>query len=80
LFFCYFTNSTPIFIRMLNYTKTLLRKVSFDPSLFKKELQKASDVLSLEDYEALMTWVTSVLIPEVDNPNLTDCVENSISN
>lgn len=74
MFFCYFTNSTPIFIRMLNYTKTLLRKVSFDPSLFKKELQKASDVLSLEDYEALMTWVTSVLIPEVDNPNLTDCV------
>ena len=65
---------------MLTYTKTLLRKVSFDPSLFKKELQKAADVLSIEDYEALMAWVTSVLIPEVDNPNLIGCIENSISN
>jgi len=38
---------------MLTYTKTLLKKVSFDPYLFKKELQKSTLYLMPHEYLAL---------------------------
>lgn len=43
--------------RMLIYTKTILRKVSFDGKLFRKELIKAMRILSEQDVEVLKRWV-----------------------
>lgn len=42
---------------MLIYTKTILRKVSFDIRLFQKELRKALSILSDKDVEVLKRWV-----------------------
>lgn len=41
---------------MLNLTKYVLEKVSFDKGLFKKELIKASKALKKEDLMLLYTW------------------------
>ena len=43
--------------KMLDYTKTILRKVSFDMTLFKKELAKAYKVLLEDEIEELVSWV-----------------------
>ena len=40
-----------------NYTIDVLRKVSFDPALFKKELKKASRILLPYEYNELIIWV-----------------------
>ncbi|MAV04814.1 MAG: hypothetical protein CMC31_04075 [Flavobacteriaceae bacterium] len=40
-----------------NYTIDVLRKVSFDPALFKKELKKASRRLLPYEYSELIIWV-----------------------
>ncbi|MCB9335228.1 MAG: hypothetical protein H6586_03710 [Flavobacteriales bacterium] len=42
---------------MLEYTKDLLRKVSFDVKLFRKELAKAYQRLLDEEVEELKKWV-----------------------
>jgi len=42
---------------MLEYSKKILSKVSFDIQLFKKELLKAYQNLIEEDIEELMAWV-----------------------
>jgi len=42
---------------MLEYTKELLSKVSFDVKLFKKELAKAYQHLIEEEVEELRQWV-----------------------
>ena len=42
---------------MLKYTKTILRKVSFDASLFRKELAKSFQYLVKEDIDELLSWV-----------------------
>lgn len=44
---------------MLEYTKTLLKKVSFDVKLFRKELAKAYQNLLDEEVEELREWVLS---------------------
>ncbi|MDF1671902.1 MAG: hypothetical protein P1U41_00215 [Vicingaceae bacterium] len=44
--------------KMLEYSKKVLRKVSFDVSLFKKELSKAYQNLLEEEIEELMNWVS----------------------
>lgn len=44
--------------KMLEYSKKVLKKVSFDVSLFKKELSKAYQNLLEEEIEELMNWVT----------------------
>ena len=44
--------------KMLEYSKKVLRKVSFDVSLFKKELSKAYQYLLEEEVEELINWVT----------------------
>ena len=41
---------------MLNLTKYVLEKVSFDKGLFKKELIKATKALKKEDLMLLYTW------------------------
>lgn len=43
--------------RDLMYCRAILKKVSFDPELFKKELLKAYRLLSPKDQLALSTWV-----------------------
>lgn len=42
---------------MLEYTKELLKKVSFDVKLFRKELAKAYQRLLEEEVEELKEWV-----------------------
>jgi len=41
---------------MLEYTKSILEKVSFDPELFQKELKKALKILSPEEVKELIIW------------------------
>ncbi len=41
---------------MLEYVKMILRKVSFDRSLFEKELRKALVGLAGQEVEALRVW------------------------
>ncbi|MFT4660207.1 MAG: hypothetical protein ACI8XB_000467 [Patiriisocius sp.] len=41
---------------MLDYSKTLLNKVSFDRRLFKKELNKAISWIKKEDRLTLQIW------------------------
>ena len=43
--------------RDLMYCRAILKKVSFDPELFKKELLKAYRLLSPKDQHALSAWV-----------------------
>ena len=40
-----------------NYTIDVLRKVSFDPALFKNDLKKASRRLLPYEYNELIIWV-----------------------
>lgn len=42
---------------MLEYTKTILRKVSFDKDLFEKELKKAISYLCLPELKELENWI-----------------------
>ena len=41
---------------MLEYTKTILQKVSFSPSLFAKELKKSLKWLRGDEITALKVW------------------------
>ena len=44
---------------MFDYTKTILERVSFDPVLFCKELQKALKMLLPYEVEQLADWLFS---------------------
>lgn len=52
---------------MLEYTKTVLRKVSFDARLFSRELQKAIKTLLPNELEELRNWL---LLFTTDKPEL----------
>ncbi|TAE21131.1 MAG: hypothetical protein EAZ91_25545 [Cytophagales bacterium] len=41
---------------MLEYLKTILQKVSFDKSLFEKELRKAIQSLTPDEVKQLKAW------------------------
>jgi len=41
---------------MLEYTKTILQKVSFSPALFGKELKKSLNWLQKEEVNILRSW------------------------
>ncbi len=41
---------------MLEYSKSILEKVSFDPDLFQKELKKALKLLNPEEVRELILW------------------------
>lgn len=51
-------------IKMLAYSKSVLSKMSFDISLFKKELSKAYQNLLEEEVEELMKWVMEKFGPQ----------------
>ncbi len=42
---------------MLEYTKIILEKVSFDPRIFRKELRKSVNYVTKEEYGHLKAWV-----------------------
>ncbi|WP_073245134.1 hypothetical protein [Maribacter aquivivus] len=52
---------------MLEYSKTVLKKVSFDTLLFCKELKKALTTLLPEEVEELKIWIESFI---TDKPEL----------
>lgn len=56
---------------MLEYTKTVLKKVSFDATLFCKEVQKAVSRLLPYEIEELKIFIQSLVL---QNPELNQCL------
>ncbi|ALM07435.1 hypothetical protein SB49_06185 [Sediminicola sp. YIK13] len=56
---------------MLEYTKTVLQKVSFDSMLFCKELEKAISRLLPVEVEELKHWLKQFI---TDKPELKQCL------
>lgn len=56
---------------MLEYTKSVLKRVSFDVSLFAKELKKACSVLLPYELEELVVWLTKFI---KEKPELQHCM------
>ena len=56
---------------MFAYTKTILERVSFDPMLFCKELDKALKVLLPYEIEQLTEWLFSFTDQK---PELRQCL------
>jgi len=56
---------------MFEYTKTVLSKVSFDPTLFCKEVQKAVQRLLPYEIEELRIFIMSLV---QQNPDLNQCL------
>ena len=56
---------------MLEYTKTVLNKVSFDVSLFCKEVKKALERLLPYEIEELKIFINSLI---KQNPQLDKCL------
>ncbi|MCK5442304.1 MAG: hypothetical protein KAJ23_10465 [Maribacter sp.] len=54
---------------MLEYTKTVLKKVSFDTKLFYKELEKAVKRLLPTELEELRFWLQKFI---TDKPELKE--------
>ena len=54
---------------MLEYTKMVLNKVSFDTKLFCKELKKAITTLLPEELEELKLWLKQFIL---DKPELKE--------
>ncbi|MEH6681743.1 MAG: hypothetical protein V7724_14435 [Sediminicola sp.] len=56
---------------MLEYTKTVLQKVSFDSKLFCRELEKAISRLLPYEVEELKYWLQQYI---TDKPELRQCL------
>lgn len=56
---------------MFTYTKNILERVSFDPLLFCKELEKALKVLLPYEIEQLTEWLLNYT---VERPELRQCL------
>ena len=56
---------------MFEYTKTVLKKVSFDANLFCKEVQKAIQRLLPYEIEELKIFIQSLV---QQNPDLNQCL------
>ncbi|MBA9072028.1 DNA replication protein DnaD [Flavobacterium gossypii] len=56
---------------MFAYTKSILERVSFDPLLFCKELEKAIRSLLPYEIEQLTEWLLSYT---VEKPELKECL------
>ena len=56
---------------MFEYTKTVLKKVSFDATLFCKEVQKAMQRLLPYEIEELRIFIQSLI---QQNPDLSQCL------
>jgi hypothetical protein len=58
-------------ISMFNYTKSVLERVSFDPKLFCKELEKALKSLLPYEIEQLTDWLLGFT---KEKPELRQCL------
>lgn len=56
---------------MYTYTKSILERVSFDPKLFCKELEKAVKILLPYELEQLTEWLLSFT---KEKPELRQCL------
>jgi DNA replication protein DnaD len=56
---------------MFAYTQEILERVSFDPSLFRKELEKALKLLLPYEIEQLRDWLLSFTSGK---PELQQCL------
>ncbi len=56
---------------MFEYTKTILKKVSFNTDLFTKELQKATERLLPHELHELTIWLKDFI---VNKPDLQPCM------
>jgi DNA replication protein DnaD len=56
---------------MFAYTKSILERVSFDPQLFCKELEKALKILLPYEIEQLTEWLLSFTD---EKPELRQCM------
>ena len=56
---------------MFDYTKSILERVSFDPILFCKELEKAIKTLLPYEIEQLQEWLLNFII---EKPELKECL------
>lgn len=56
---------------MFAYTKTILERVSFDPLLFCKELEKALKILLPYEIEQLTEWLLNFT---QEKPELRQCL------
>jgi hypothetical protein len=56
---------------MFDYTKSVLERVSFDPVLFCKELEKAIKSLLPFEMELLKEWLLDFII---EKPELKQCL------
>jgi hypothetical protein len=56
---------------MFDYTKSVLERVSFDPILFCKELEKAIKALLPYELEQLREWLLTFTI---EKPELKQCL------
>lgn len=56
---------------MFDYTKSVLERVSFDPILFCKELEKAIKALLPYEMEQLKKWLLDFII---EKPELKQCL------
>ncbi|OMP32794.1 MULTISPECIES: hypothetical protein [Mangrovimonas] len=56
---------------MFEYTKTILKKVSFDATLFCKEVQKAVNRLLPYEIDELRIFIDSLV---QQNPELNQCL------
>lgn len=56
---------------MFDYTKSVLERVSFDLTLFCKELEKAIKTLLPHEMEQLKEWVLNFI---VEKPELQPCL------
>lgn len=56
---------------MLDYTKSILERVSFDPALFYKELQKAIQSLLPHEMDQLKEWLNNFTL---EKPELQSCL------
>jgi len=56
---------------MYSYSKTILERVSFDPTLFCKELEKALKMLLPYEIEQLTEWLLKYTI---EKPELRQCL------
>ena len=60
-------------ITMITYIKDILERVSFDPILFCKELEKSLKLLLPYEIEQLLDWVADFTI---EKPELRQCLIN----
>jgi len=51
---------------MFDYTKSVLERVSFDPTLFCKELEKAIKTLLPYEMELLKEWLFNFIIEKTE--------------